>query len=120
MPGDMERVHQAVLDYAEGWFLGDLSRMQRALHPTFSKRRAIEGGTGFETFGPDDLYAFIEAGIGVDPDCEITIVVDDVLGDVASVRCYSCDYLDLLHLGKFDGEWRLVHSYYRHLNDNPA
>ena len=58
MPGDIERVHQAVLDYAEGWFLGDLARMQRALHPAFSKRRAVEGGTGFETFGPDDVSLF--------------------------------------------------------------
>jgi hypothetical protein len=116
MKEQLAAVHQAVLDYAEGWYLGDAERMARALHPAFVKRQQADTDDGFETVGRDDLLAFIEQGIGVDPDCEITIIVDDVSDIVASARCYSCLYLDLVHLGKFDGEWKLVHSYYRHLD----
>jgi len=118
MKEQLAAVHQAVLDYAEGWYLGDLDRMARALHPGFIKRRAAEDDDGFETFGRDDVLNFVAEGIGVDDDCEITIIVDDISEIVASARCYSCLYLDLVHLGKFDDEWKLVHAYYRHLDSN--
>ena len=109
-----DQVRRAVLDYAEGWFLGDGERMARALHPAFIKRRAVDEGDGFETFDRDDLLEFIENGIGVDRDCTYDIVVDHVSESIASARCVSCDYVDLLHLGRFDEGWMLIHVYYRH------
>ena len=65
MKEQLAAVHQAVLDYAEGWYLGDLDRMARALHPGFIKRRAAEDDDGFETFGRDDVLNFVAEGIGV-------------------------------------------------------
>ena len=115
MQDEFEAVHRAVLDYAEGWYLSDPERVERALHPTFLKRRAT--GDGFETSGRQEMLDFIDDGIGFDPDCDITIIVDDVAANVASARCYSCLYLDLVHLGRFEDGWKLVHSYYRHLNE---
>lgn len=117
MAVDITGVQQAVLDYAEGWYLGDAERMSRALHDSFIKRRAVDEGDGFETFNKRDMLNFIAQGIGVNPDCEITIIVDEVSDTIATARCHSCLYVDLVHLGKFEGEWRLVHAFYRHRED---
>ena len=39
-----DAVRSVVMDYVEGWFEGDMGRMQRALHPELVKRcRGIEG-----------------------------------------------------------------------------
>lgn len=113
MRDDLAAVEKAVLDYAEGWFLGDPERMTRALHAEFIKRQALGDGQ-FEVFDRDALVSYVEEGIGVDPDCEISIIVDDVSETIATSRCYSCDYIDLVHLGKFGDEWKLVNVFYRH------
>lgn len=113
MEEHLRDVHRAVLDYAEGWYLGERERMARALHPGFIKRRVTSTGD-FETFSRDEVLTFIEQGIGVMPDAEITIVIDDVSDTVATARCYSSGYVDLVHLGRFSEGWRLVHVFYRH------
>jgi hypothetical protein len=44
MAADEEAILATVSDYIEGWFDGDASRMERALHPELMKRcRGIEG-----------------------------------------------------------------------------
>lgn len=114
MKQHLKAVHEAVLDYAEGWYLGHRERMERALHPQFIKRRVVDHERGFETFSRDDVLESIDQGIGVEPDCEITIIVDDVSDTIATARCYSCKYIDFVHLGRFDEEWRLINVFYRH------
>ena len=41
---ERELITQAVLDYFEGWFDGDVARMERALHPDLAKRGAGQDG----------------------------------------------------------------------------
>lgn len=41
---DEDAIQAVVSDYVEGWFDGDVARMERALHPELVKRcRGIEG-----------------------------------------------------------------------------
>lgn len=37
-PADSTAIRQAALDYIEGWYSGDSTRMERALHPDLAKR----------------------------------------------------------------------------------
>ena len=39
---ETDAITGTVLDYFEGWFDGDVARMERALHPNLVKRRAGE------------------------------------------------------------------------------
>ena len=112
MTTEMAEVHQAVLDYAEGWLVGDVERVSRALHDSFTKRRAVN--EGFESFTKPSMLEVVAQGGGVELNSQLTIVVDEVSSTIATARCYSCRYLDLVHLGRFDGEWKLVHVLYRH------
>jgi hypothetical protein len=42
-------------------------------------------------------------------DCEAEIIIDAVSEGMASVRIYSCRWVDFLHVVKARGEWRLFH-----------
>ena len=39
-PSDATAIRRCILDYFEGWFDGDATRMDRALHPGLAKRSA--------------------------------------------------------------------------------
>ena len=42
-------------------------------------------------------------------DCPTEVVVDDLSEDMASVRIYSCRWVDFAHVVRARGEWRLFH-----------
>jgi hypothetical protein len=48
---ELEAVRQAALDYAQGWYEGDVERMRRSLHPELAKRALLrDPQTGEERF----------------------------------------------------------------------
>ncbi len=109
----LTEVHQAVLDYAKGWHLGEVDRMARSLHPAFMRRRAASDEVDFETRSRDSLLDLVARGPRAEQDCAITVVLDDVYDTIATARCYSCRYVDLVHLGRFEQGWRVVHALHR-------
>lgn len=40
-------------------------------------------------------------------DCEYEVIIDAISGDIASVRVFSCNWVDYLHIVKARGEWKL-------------
>ena len=121
-------IETAVRDYVDGWFLGQPDRMERALHPGFAKRRIapeMPGGlletSALEMVENTErrlLPRFLaEHGLSYDPNsCEITI--DHISDGVATARCLSPFYLDLLHLGETDAGWKIVNALWRR-NETP-
>lgn len=108
---DIEAVRQAALDYIEGYAEGDPARHARAYHPECIKRRyATDGETGIAelvVLSPQimaDYAARSEIG-----DCEVEVIIDAISQDIASVRVYSCRWVDFLHVVKARGAWRLFH-----------
>jgi hypothetical protein len=117
MDDDLSRAEAAirntVLDYFEGWFLGDTVRMTRALHPALAKR-ALEpdGRTLDET---TTAYMVDATGRGVGREAarrgsEIEVVVEDVHGDIASATVRSTPYREYLHLARTADGWRIVNT----------
>ena len=108
-------IKSAAMDYVEGWYQADGERMQRSLHPDLVKRvvrlhpktkapilnhiskttlvEYTNGGGGKET--PKDKLFY---------DVEIL----DVYNGLATVKAVSANYVDYLHLAKWDGNWMIV------------
>ncbi len=108
---DEQGTRDAVLDYFEGWFDGDASRMDRALHPELVKRWA---GDSEHSFGPTTtkqrMLELTEAGAGKEdrggPATDIRVV--DVHRDIACVVASSGPYLEYVHLYRTPDGWRIV------------
>lgn len=110
---DVEGVRSAVLAYIEGWVQGDPERHATAYHPECVKRRMVReedsGVYSLVTISPQSMVDYASTGSSVVEDCTFEIVIDAISEDIASARCYSCQWVDFLHLVKARGEWRLFH-----------
>jgi NADPH:quinone reductase-like Zn-dependent oxidoreductase len=110
---DAELVRRAALDYIEGWYAGDAARMARALHPALVKRivQREEGGDVIEEMNAAQLIGQTRQGGGRDTPAaqrRTDIQVLDVFDNSASVRVDAGEWIDYLHLVRWNGEWRIV------------
>jgi hypothetical protein len=99
-----------VLDYYEGWFEGDASRMQRALHPKLAKRSVVQGD-GIETNSAQEMIAWTAEGVGRRPDrstWHIDVQVDAVSGSIATASASGGGYTDYLQLVRTEGRWQIL------------
>ncbi|MEE8330647.1 MAG: nuclear transport factor 2 family protein [Acidimicrobiia bacterium] len=106
---DVAEIEAVARDYIEGWYAGDVERMDRALHAELVKR--VPEGEEPDAFREVTKARMLEltAGGGGDaPDPTMEIFVDDVSFDIATAQVLSPEYLDYLHLvGASDG-WRIA------------
>ena len=114
-PADRDAITQTALDYIEGFYDGNADRMTRALHPDLAKRIVrIDPATGkakLDHMGAETLigYARARQGKGTPKDKQqkdVTIL--DVYGNAATVKVVANDWIDYLHVSKFDGRWVIV------------
>lgn len=112
---DSTAIRQAALDYIEGWYAGDPERMERALHPDLAKRLvqtdAQSGRSRLDQQSALTLVLGTRAGYGRDTPAErqqkdVTIL--DVFGNAASVKIVASDWIDYLHLARWNGDWKIV------------
>jgi hypothetical protein len=116
---DEAAIHEAAMDYIEGWFEGNAERMARCLHPDLAKRSIRydpdSGETHFYQLTKDDMVGYTKEGGGKDvPRDKVYYKVDilDAGKDMAVVRVESFGYLDHLQLAKDDGQWLIVNVLY--------
>jgi hypothetical protein len=108
-------VEQAVLDYVEGWWAGDVTRMERSLHPDLVKRivftHEATGRSMINSITKSDMVEYTRAGGGSEhPEQkgEVEVMVLRVDGNIATVVATSARYVDYLHLAKWNGSWVIV------------
>ncbi|HJU83465.1 MAG TPA: nuclear transport factor 2 family protein [Holophagaceae bacterium] len=102
------------LDYIEGWYEGDAARMERALHPELAKRIVrtdAQGRNRLDQMSALTLINGVRAGGGRNTPKErqqkdVTIL--DVYENAASVKVVASDWIDYLHLAKWNGQWKIV------------
>jgi hypothetical protein len=106
-------IKAAALDYIEGWYEGNTERMARAVHPELAKRIVItaDGHSRVDQMGASRLVANVRMGGGTKTPVDkqkkdVTIL--DRFQNVASVKVVASDWVDYLHLAKFDGRWVIV------------
>jgi len=111
---DSAAIRAAALDYAMGWYSGDAGRMTRALHPDLAKRDVGRDSTGAAVLRHMTAEMLIEGtrrGWGTNvpsADQRAEVAILDVFGNTASVRLDMRDWIDYLHLARWDGEWKIV------------
>ncbi|MDQ3282783.1 MAG: nuclear transport factor 2 family protein [Acidobacteriota bacterium] len=106
---DAAQIRAAALDYAEGWYAGDAQRMARAVHPDLAKRIVVRSGV--QSMTAEQLVDGTRKGYGTDVPKEKQLAevrILDIFGNAASVRVEMSGWIDYMHLGKFEGEWKIV------------
>lgn len=111
---DKAAITSTALDYIEGWYEGNPERMERALHPDLAKRIVMtspEGRSQLQQMSAMGLVQGVKRGGGKNTPKErqqkdVTIL--DVFANAASVKVVASDWIDYLHIAKFNGRWVIV------------
>lgn len=112
---DTARIEAVALDYIEGWYTGDAQRTEQVLHPDLAKRMVAEDSdTGRSVLDHQSAMTLVlntRAGYGRQiPDGrrirEISVL--DRFHNAASVKIIAADWVDYLHLVKWNGEWKII------------
>ena len=110
---DRDAIVKTALDYIEGYYTGDAARMERALHPELAKRIVRMDPAGkpmLEHMGAAQLVKIAGSRAGAPPLKQQMkdVTVLDVFGNTASVKIVANDWIDYLHVAKWEGRWLIV------------
>ena len=113
MGNETESIKKAALDYIEGWYGGSEERMERALHPELAKR-AVVNLKGTDALSAITFERMMELVKAKDEDkealAEIECEILDVYGSMACAKTISADFIDYLHLARWQGEWKIINA----------
>ena len=115
------------LDYVAGYYSSDIKRMDRAIHPDLAKRAiGRHPKTGRNIIRHISKSTLLEIADGIREktiskatqdkldNIEVSILAVD--GDIASMKVVSADFIDYLHLGKWNGDWQIINIFWRKAN----
>lgn len=111
---DSSGIRQAALDYIEGYYEGDGTRMERALHPELAKRIVRTNEQGRSQLGQMSAMSLVlgtRAGGGKDipaANRRKDVRILDIYQNAASAKIDASDWVDYLHLAKWNGRWVIV------------
>lgn len=111
---DAELIKQTALDYIEGWYEGNAQRMERALHPELAKRIVRTDNRGRSSLGQMGAMQLVQFtresdGKNIPKDKQQKdVTVLDIFGNAASAKVVAADWIDYMHLAKWNGRWVIV------------
>jgi len=111
---DSASIRATALDYIEGWYTGDATRMERALHPELAKRIVQTDPQGRSRLGQQSAMTLVSStrrggGTDIPPDKRKSDVrILDVYGNAASVRIQAATWVDYIHMARSNGRWVIV------------
>ncbi|UCF39868.1 MAG: nuclear transport factor 2 family protein [Gemmatimonadota bacterium] len=112
---DSAGIRGAALDYIEGWYAGDAARMERAVHPELAKRIVVvnpqAGESMLRTMTAEELVGATDAGYGARTPLDVRrtdVRILDIYENVASVRVDAHDWIDYLHIARWNDRWVIV------------
>lgn len=109
-----QAITRTVLNYAEGWYEGDAAKMESALLPDLAKRRiepAGEGRNRVSELSSLGLVQMARTGYGKNtPKAEQKkdVKILDIFRETATVRLEMRDWVDYMHVAKYNGKWLIV------------
>ncbi len=113
---DREAVRQAVLDYVEGIYNVEPSRVERSVHPKLAKIGFYRGPNdpSFRSGSNMTFEQLVELSRNwnkagkLRKDAPKEVTVYDVLDQTATVKLVAEWGIDFMHLAKFDGKWMII------------
>ena len=112
---ESEAVRAAVLDYVEGIYTVDHTRIERSVHPDLAKRGFFVK-KGETAYNPHVMtYAqLVELAKNYNKDGHVAkdapkeVVVYDISDQTASVKLTAVWGIDYMHLAKYEGKWKII------------
>ena len=111
---EREAIKRTALNYAEGWYEGNADKMESALHPDLAKRIVRTNDKGQSGLGQMSAMSLVQGTRGgsgkqtpaVEQQKDVTIL--DMIGGAATVKLEMRDWVDYMHIGKFNGKWVII------------
>jgi hypothetical protein len=109
---DSAAIRATALDYIQGWYTNNPTRMERALHPHLAKRLVWADSTGRSHLVDLTALELIQGTKSHPPTPaserrdEVSIVSS--YGNVAIVRIEATDWVDFLQEVKWNGSWKIL------------
>jgi ketosteroid isomerase-like protein len=114
---ERELIDRTVRDYFEGWYDGDVERMDRVLHPDLVKRGAGQDGLDRLRITTKERMLELTAlaeGKADGADRSLDIEVEDATEDTASVTVRSAVYHEYVHLVRTPAGWKIANALWRY------
>lgn len=107
---DSAAIRATAYDYIDGWYEGDVARMESALHSHLTKRLVYEDQAGrshLVDLTAMELVQSTRAGVGKIPRAQWrdSVTILDVFGNAAMVRIDATTWVDYLEEVKWNGRW---------------
>ena len=111
---ERDAIKRTALNYAEGWYEGNADKMESALHPDLAKRIVRTNDRGQSGLGQMSAMSLVQGTRGgsgkqtpaAEQQKDVTIL--DMLGGAATVKLEMRDWVDYMHIGKFNGKWVVI------------
>ena len=122
---DSTGIRTAALDYIEGWFSVDSTRMARALHPELIKRIQNVDRVGrpwIQNQGASQLIRNAANGGGretPEKDRRTEVRILDIFQNAAVARIDAGPWIDYLQLVKWQGRWVILNVLWEVRRANP-
>lgn len=107
-------IKETALDYIEGWYSADSARMAKALAPDLKKRGFIIDKESKKLIISEATYEKMVSWtakkpneLEKNPDIKIEVEIIDIGENIAMVKTTAPDFIDYIHMGKVDGEWKI-------------
>ncbi|TND10588.1 MAG: hypothetical protein FD123_230 [Bacteroidetes bacterium] len=114
---DSLAIRETILNYVEGFYYGEVKRMEKAVHPELAKRiivRDTSGVTMVSNMGSSTLIYNTsrqskKAQERKEP-IKTEILVYDIFKNIATAKASTdkFSFIDYVQLGKINGEWKIV------------
>jgi hypothetical protein len=108
---DRDAVIATALDYFEGWYDGDVVRVDHALHAALVKRSVDQVRSDAPSITTKDrILELVRAGAGVEDKTNdpIEVSVADIHHDVAAAVVRSAQYREYLQLVRTPQGWKIA------------
>ena len=112
---DSAGIRATALDYIQGWYTGDARRMEQALHPELAKRIVETDPKSKKSvlsqMGAKELIQYTREGGGQKTPAkrrQEDVSILDIYQGAASAKVIAADWVDYLHLARWNGRWLIV------------
>ena len=111
---EVAAVEAVARDYIQGWYAGDVERMDRALHADLVKRiQPDEEPAALRQVTKERMIELTASGGGESREAEFEVEVYDVSAGIASARTVSPEYIDYLHFVRTPDGWKIANVLFR-------